>query len=92
MALNVHKIADGDNDLLDLLSQLTSRGKDESLALLDVAVDLLQSRDGESSGLASSGLGLGDGVATLADLDDGAGLDSRGGFITVGVDASKEVL
>ena len=35
---------------------------------------------------------MGDGVATLADLDDGAGLDSRGGFITVGVDASKEVL
>ena len=58
MALNVHEVANGDDDLLDLLGQLTGGSKDKSLALLQVGVDLLQNGDGESSGLASTGLGL----------------------------------
>ena len=58
VALNVHEVADGDNDLLNLLSQLTSRGQDQGLALLNGVVDLLEDRDGESRGLASTGLGL----------------------------------
>jgi hypothetical protein len=59
VALNVHEVTDGDDDLLDLLGQLTGGSKDEGLALLDVGVDLLEDRDGEGSGLASTGLGLG---------------------------------
>lgn len=58
VALNVHEVTDGNNDLLDLLSKLTGRGKDQGLALLDVGVDLLQNRDRESGGLAGTGLSL----------------------------------
>ncbi len=41
MALNVHEVTNGDDDFLDLLSKLTSRGKDQSLAGLEIGVDLL---------------------------------------------------
>jgi hypothetical protein len=45
MALNAHEVANCNNDLLDLLRKLTGRSKDQSLALLDVRVDLLKNRD-----------------------------------------------
>jgi hypothetical protein len=64
VALDVHEVADGDNDLLNLLSQLTGGGQDEGLALLDIGVDLLENRDREGGGLASTGLGLGDDIVT----------------------------
>jgi hypothetical protein len=64
MALNVHEVTDGDNDLLDLLSKLTSRGQDEGLALLDRGVNLLKDGNGESSRLASTRLGLGNDIVT----------------------------
>lgn len=64
MALNAHEVADGNDDLLDLLSQLTGGGENERLALLDVGVDLLENGDGESSGLASTGLGLRNDIVT----------------------------
>lgn len=54
MAFDAHEIANGDDDLLDLLSQLTSGGKDECLALLQIGVDLLENGDREGSGLAST--------------------------------------
>jgi hypothetical protein len=54
MALNAHEITNGNNDLLNLLSQLTSGGKNQSLARLDGGIDLLENRNGEGSGLASS--------------------------------------
>jgi hypothetical protein len=54
MAGNVHEVTDGDDDLLDLLSQLTGRGKNQSLASLDIRVDLLESRDGEGGRLAGT--------------------------------------
>ena len=62
VALNVHEVANGDNDLLDLLSQLTGRSENQSLALLHVGVDLLEDRDGEGGGFAGTGLGLGDNI------------------------------
>jgi hypothetical protein len=58
VAGNVHEVTDGDNDLLDLLGQLTGGGEDERLAGLDVGVDLLEGGDGEGSGLAGTGLRL----------------------------------
>jgi hypothetical protein len=58
VALEVHEVTNGDDDLLDLLSQLTGRSEDQSLAGLDGGVDLLEDRDGEGSGLAGTGLGL----------------------------------
>lgn len=64
VALNVHEVTDGDNDLLDLLGQLTGWGKDEGLALLDVGVKLLEDGDGESGGLSGTGLGLGNHIVS----------------------------
>jgi hypothetical protein len=45
-ALDVHVVAESDEDLVDLLSQLAGRGEDESLDLLQVDVDRLEDRDG----------------------------------------------
>ncbi|EPE06346.1 hypothetical protein F503_02474 [Ophiostoma piceae UAMH 11346] len=86
VALDVHEVADGDNDLLDLLGQLAGGGEDQGLALLDVGVDLLQHGDGEGGSLASTGLGLGNDIVALDDGHDGTLLDSRGTLETVGVD------
>jgi murein endopeptidase len=58
VALDVHEVTNGDNDLLDLLGKLASGGEDKGLAGLDVGVKLLKDGDGESGGLASTGLGL----------------------------------
>lgn len=89
VALNVHEVTDGDNDLLDLLGQLTGGGEDEGLALLDSRVDLLEGGDGESGRLASTRLGLGNDIVTLDDGHDGAHLDSRGTLKTVGVNCGR---
>jgi hypothetical protein len=62
VALDVHEVTDGDNDLLDLLGKLAGGGEDEGLAGLDVGVELLEDRDGESSGLAGTRLGLGNDI------------------------------
>ena len=62
VALDLHEVADGNNDLLDLLSKLTGGSEDEGLASLDVGVKLLENGDGEGSGLASTGLGLGNDI------------------------------
>jgi hypothetical protein len=85
MALDVHEVTDGDNDLLDLLGQLTGGGEDESLALLDRGVDLLENGNGEGSRLASTRLGLGNDIVVLDDRHDGALLDGRRALETVGV-------
>jgi hypothetical protein len=58
VALNVHEVADSDNDFLNLLSKLTSRGKNQSLAGFQVLVYLLEDRDGEGGSFASSRLSL----------------------------------
>jgi hypothetical protein len=62
VALDVHEVTNGDDDLLDLLGQLTGGSKNESLAGLDGGVDLLEDGDRESSGLASTRLGLSDNI------------------------------
>jgi hypothetical protein len=64
-ALDVHVVSEGDENLLDLLGELTGGGEDESLGLLDGNVDGLEDRDGEGRGLAGSGLSLSDNVVTL---------------------------
>jgi hypothetical protein len=86
VALNVHEVANSDNNFLNLLSKLTGGGKDQSLALLDVGVDLLENRDGESGGLSSTGLSLGNDIVALDDGHDGTLLDSGGTLETVGID------
>lgn len=78
MALNVQIVSEGDDDLLDLLSQLASGCEDECLGAFDARIELLEDRNGESGSLAGSGLGLGNNIVALDDRDDGALLDSRG--------------
>jgi len=58
MALDVHEVTDSDNNLLDLLGELSGGGEDERLAGLDVRVDLLEGRNGEGSRLTGTRLGL----------------------------------
>lgn len=60
VALNVHEVANGHNDLLDLLGQFTGGGEDKSLASLDIGVKLLQDGDGEGGSLSGTGLSLRD--------------------------------
>jgi hypothetical protein len=68
MALDIHEIANGDNDLLDLLGQFTGRSQDQSLALLDIWVQLLKDGNGESGGLSRSRLCLSNDIVSLGDL------------------------
>ena len=42
VALDAHEVTNGDDDFLDLLRQFAGWGEDQSLACLDVGVDLLQ--------------------------------------------------
>jgi hypothetical protein len=91
VALNVHEIADGDDDLLNLLSKLAGGGENQSLALLDSWVKLLQDGNREGRSLASSGLGLGNDIVTFDDRHNSALLDSRWSLETIGVDTSKEL-
>jgi len=70
-------LAEGDNHSLDLLGQLTGRGEDEGLGLLQLAVNLLQDADGEGGSLAGSRLGLSNYVAVPGNRDDGTLLDGR---------------
>ncbi len=58
VALDVHEVANSDDNLLDLLSQFTGGGEDQGLALLDVGVELLENRDGESGSLSGTRLSL----------------------------------
>ena len=90
VALDLHEVADGHDDLLDLLGQLTGGSEDQSLAGLDVGVDLLEGGDGEGGGLASTGLGLSDDIAAADDGHDGTLLDSGRALETVGVDTTEE--
>jgi hypothetical protein len=68
MTLNVHEVTDSNDDLLDLLSQLTGWGEDQSLALLDVGVELLEDGNRESSGFSSSRLSLGNNIMSCRQL------------------------
>lgn len=58
VALNAHEVTNGDNNLLDLLGQFTGGSQNQSLAGLQAAVDLLESRDGEGGGFTGTGLSL----------------------------------
>lgn len=71
VALDVHEVTDGNDDLLDLLSKLTGGGEDQSLARLDVGVDLLQDGDREGGGLAGTRLGLGNDIVACVAIISG---------------------
>lgn len=80
VALNVHVVSQGENDILDLHGEFTCRGKDERLAFPDGGVDGLEDGDAECRGFTRSRLGLGDDVSAGDDGQDGSLLDGRGLF------------
>lgn len=86
VALDVHVVAEGEDDFLDLLRQLAGRGKDQSLRALDGHVELLEDGDGERRRLAGAGLRLGNHVVAFDDGNDGALLDRRRALKTVSMD------
>lgn len=51
---DVHEVADGGDDLDDLLGKLSGRSQDKRLALAVGDIELLQDGDGESGGLAGT--------------------------------------
>ena len=54
MDLDVHEITNGGGDIDDLLRKFSGWSKDQSLAVLDVGIKLLQDTDGEGGGLTST--------------------------------------
>jgi hypothetical protein len=71
VALDVHEVTDGDNDLLDLLGKLAGGGENERLAGLDAGVDLLEGGDGEGSRFTGTGLGLRNDIVALGSVSCG---------------------
>ena len=64
VALDAHEVTDCHHHLLDLLGKFAGWGEDESLACLEVGVDLLENGDGEGRGLAGTGLCLCNDIAS----------------------------
>ena len=64
VALDVHEVTDGDNNLLDLLGKLAGGGEDKCLASLDVGIKLLEDGDGEGSRFTGTRLGLRNNIVT----------------------------
>lgn len=91
VALNVHEITDGDQHLLDLLSQFTGRGKDESLCLFEGDIELLENGNREGGGLSGTRLRLRNNVVSLDYGLDGTGLNGGWSLETIGVDSSEEL-
>jgi len=65
VAFDLKIVSNGEDDSLNLLSELTSGGQNEGLALLQTEVELLEDTDGESGSLSSSRLSLGDEILSL---------------------------
>lgn len=77
MALDIHVVAEGEDDALDLGRQLARRRKDKGLRLTNRGVDRLESRNRERGSFSSSGLGLGNDVAARDDGQNRPLLDGR---------------
>lgn len=92
VALNLHVLAKGKHDLLDLVGQLSGGSNDQSLGLLNLLVNVLQSRNGEGGSLTGTGLGLSKNIVTLDDGENGSLLNGGGVLETVTVDTSEELV
>jgi hypothetical protein len=75
--LDVQVISEGDDDLLDLLSEFSGGGKNQSLTLSDSVVDLLKDTDGEGSGFSGSRLSLGNDIVVFKNRHDSPLLNGR---------------
>lgn len=90
VAVDVHVVTEGDDDLLDLLGQFSGRSQDQGLGFLLAGVDSLQDGDGEGGSLTGTGLSLGDAVSAGDDGHNGSLLDGGRSLETVGVDTSEK--
>mmetsp|Transcript_21655 Transcript_21655/g.38242 ORF Transcript_21655/g.38242 Transcript_21655/m.38242 type:complete len:419 (-) Transcript_21655:49-1305(-) len=90
--LYAHEISEVDHYLLGLHSQLTGGRQDNSLALVNIGVDLLQGSNSKSTSLTGTGLCLRDGIVSQKDGLDSALLDSGGVLETYGEYTTEEVL
>lgn len=50
MDLKVHVVAEGDDDLLDLLGELAGRREDEGLALAEFGIEFREGTNGKGGG------------------------------------------
>lgn len=76
--LGAQELSQTGHHSLDLVGQLPGGGQHQGLDVAVGHVHLVQHGDGEGGGLASSGLGLGDGVSALEQGQDAFLLDGRG--------------
>eukprot|EP00444_Apocalathium_aciculiferum_P043313 CAMPEP_0183542490 /NCGR_PEP_ID=MMETSP0371-20130417/42420_1 /TAXON_ID=268820 /ORGANISM="Peridinium aciculiferum, Strain PAER-2" /LENGTH=68 /DNA_ID=CAMNT_0025743749 /DNA_START=27 /DNA_END=230 /DNA_ORIENTATION=- len=65
MATDLHVVAQGKGDLLNLVGELAGRRQDQPLACLEVDIEALQHADDERGSLAGSRLCLADRVAAV---------------------------
>jgi hypothetical protein len=90
VALDVHIVTESNDDLLDLLSELTGGREDERLSALDGHVEFLEDGDGKRGGLASARLGLGNDIVTFDNGDNSTLLDGRWAFETISIDTAEK--
>jgi len=84
MALDVHVVAESDDDLLNLRCKFAGWGEDERLGSFDRHVQSLKNGNGKGRSLASARLGLCDHVVALDYGDNGSLLNRRGALETGG--------
>jgi len=92
VALRVEVVSESNDDLLNLLGELTSGSEDESLAVGHAEIEALENSNGEGGSLSSSRLSLSDDVELLDEGHDRALLNSGGLLESVGVDTPEKVL
>ena len=90
--LDVEVLTDAFDDVIDLFGEFPDGGEDDYLGGPPLGVDPLQRPNYEGSGLASSGLCLGNGVFLDDEWFDGSLLDCGGFIETIGVNPSQQVL
>jgi hypothetical protein len=89
VAFDVHIVAEGDDDLLNLLCKFAGWGEDERLGSFDRHVQSLENGNGKGRSLAGARLGLCDHVVALDYGDDGSLLNRRGALETGGMVRSR---
>jgi hypothetical protein len=82
---------ESNNELMNLLSNLTGRCEDESLGVLDGEVEPLEDGDGKRCSFASTGLSLSDEIVALDYRDDRSLLDGGRTLETIGEKNSETI-
>mmetsp|Transcript_14782 Transcript_14782/g.25605 ORF Transcript_14782/g.25605 Transcript_14782/m.25605 type:complete len:510 (-) Transcript_14782:111-1640(-) len=92
VALELHVITQGLDDLLDLLGQLAGGSENHGLHFRHGGVDILQASDDKGCGLAHTGLCLRNGIAAHDEGHDSTLLNRRRLLETVGINTTQQLL